>query len=76
MGAAGLGGGLKSMDISNGGFGLLGFGLGFPAGEAMGGGSGVDLEKWEKEEDGLEARRSTSPGEGGGGDCFLPFAPP
>lgn len=45
--ATGLGGGLKSMAISKGGLGLPGFGLGFPAGDAIGGGSGVDLGgKW------------------------------
>jgi hypothetical protein len=65
------------MAISKGGLGLLGLGLGFPAGDAMGGGSGggVDLEKWGGRMS-WRLRRSTNAGRGGGGDSFLPFTTP
>jgi hypothetical protein len=45
MGGGWLCGGLNSIQISKGELRLLGFALGFPSGDAMGGDSGVDLEK-------------------------------
>ena len=47
MGGDPLCGGLNSIQISKGELRLLGFR--FPFGDAMGGESGVDLEKWKEE---------------------------